>query len=688
MSQSATIFEPDDLQYDDLLIYPLEYAKAHDVTGERRHSHGASEESFLSCSSTSSDSKRRGEEESSSDDTPHQKRVKRHSDLSENSSDCLRVPGPYDKFRDFRDRPRTAYVDKTSLLFQLPDRFKYLLLRPPKFGKTAFLSTMNQFYDIHCGKTFMDYFEIPEGAGPCAEPCHSQDLCLVISLSNLHPYIDAAEFREELAYEVFFEVESFLEKYATELGVGELQTYLVDREDALAKVLALVKSRGKTLFVGVDSYDVPVFESVFPRLICPTLHPALVTPNEIAQLLDSYLWRPLEAAGDAVTKLFVTGTFSVQTRVLRSLVVPAPDVLQPCCGFTEEEVLKFVQSIPHEPTPEVPELRIRCGTYAFSSDKSIHPVLHPEILIGPISKLSSQQPRESPFQLLSSLFDRLPLESELTVPTLDGLVELIASGVVEIDPFEFGTRNDFDETSGSVSWSALYHAGALTRVSGSKSAFRVANSEVLSQIHSRIDTLVRRRVSVLEAGGQRFADALTEYQLEHPQPLLDLLGKVLCDQTRRSFGKVREPTLRGLLELIMRNADLVSCVPSKLPESTILPPDDTSCVRVLGVHTDHIYQWEVTTLTLRGIWQAANPNDTDTEPSAEALRQLHEELCQEEEERLLERDYSVWSTHLQAMETRPIGGFFKPEGLYAQVIAVGGARVLRKAGSAELIIVP
>jgi hypothetical protein len=86
--------------------------------------------------------------------------------------------------------------------------------------------------------------------------------------------------------------------------------------------------------------------------------------------------------------------------------------------------------------------------------------------------------------------------------------------------------------------------------------------------------------------------------------------------------------------------------------------------------------WELRTLTLRGLWRAANPNDT--EPSAEALRTLHEELAQDDEERLLARPYIEWSPVRNAAETVLVRSFVEAELDVPLFVAVGGAHVLTR----------
>ncbi|KAJ7739051.1 hypothetical protein DFH07DRAFT_79810 [Mycena maculata] len=568
------------------------------------------------------------------------------------------------------------FVDKTRCLFELPDEFRYLLLRPPKFGKTAFLSTMTHFYDVHGAEQFTEHF------GPLAVatetlhaiPRHNQHLSLSFALSDINVHVGAKEFATRLTSMFSTRLRMFLFRYATELKLSSPETYLADEDsDVFRKVFDVVKASGHTLFVGIDAYDAPLLLGSLGPLHYPTIHQTFVSPQDIEHLLDTCLWGPLLAGSDVIDKLFVAGTLSLQSPAFRKLHLSVPD-LPLCCGFTEQETLQFARSILDETTPEKADLHRSCGDYLFPSHAAgtdfDEPVLHPQRLISRISELSSgrTQDNDYSFQLLSDLLQLLPAESDVpNAATLNGLVELLATGAVEVDgPLDAA----IDLDGSSVSWSALYHAGALTCVHGSKSTLRVASSEVLSLIHSRIDDLVNERHEL----GNTCLTTLYNYDLEgDPNPFLELLSVVLCDQMQRSFGKTREPDLRGILELVIRNSH---CAPDERPIDFILLPADVTCVPIAVYRPNVVQHWELKTLTLLGMWRATNLNDE--EPTVEALQKLHEELTHDDDDQLLARPYRVWSPSLNAMETVTVGSFLDPEPENPQFVAVGGARVLRR----------
>lgn len=99
--------------------------------------------------------------------------------------------------------------------------------------------------------------------------------------------------------------------------------------------------------------------------------------------------------------------------------------------------------------------------------------------------------------------------------------------------------------------------------------------------------------------------------------------------------------------------------------------DGVSRVRV----RDSADEWELWTLSLRGLWRAANPNDDA--PSVEALRTLREEVMIEEEDALLARLYRPPSPSLGTAETVLVRSFLDA-GTGMAFAAVGGGRILTR----------
>jgi hypothetical protein len=171
------------------------------------------------------------DDEDSSDSEHDRKRVKMHP-----LSHFMPRSNSFRAIDVFIHLPSNLYVDKTKSIMDLPDKFQHLVLRPPQFGKTMFLSTLYYFYDIHGAQHFAERFGslavVTEASTPIP---HSQHLCLSFNLSDLPVCSDRAEIASELTDQIGLVLDYFLMKYAKELGLSHPGDYLEDEEDLEAK---------------------------------------------------------------------------------------------------------------------------------------------------------------------------------------------------------------------------------------------------------------------------------------------------------------------------------------------------------------------------------------------------------------------------------------------------------------------
>ncbi|KAJ6489582.1 hypothetical protein C8R47DRAFT_472446 [Mycena vitilis] len=612
---------------------------------------------------------------------PEQKRVRGWPSPVSRSCQCPhsasdRLPDYCDAFPDFHTRPSVEFVDKTRCILSLPDKFRYILLRPPRFGKTTFLSTLVQYYDIRDAHRFTEQFG---SLAVTSEADHrrSQHLCLSFPLSEIYGRSDITDMASQLDSIISFALITLLTDYASELNLSDPRDFLGDRSgDILGQVFDRVREYGHTLFVAVDDYDGPTQTRSLAQSRSPDK--TFDDVRDIERLLDSSFWAPLLAGSDIIDKLFITGTFSMKSAALEGFQLSdLPVELHSCCGFTEQEALEYARSILGK-APDVEELRHSCGNYFFlpqgAGGGSIEPVLHPQRVIDYIAKLAHERSRaeDRSFRLLSNIFGLLPKESSNPAAvSVNGLIQLLAAGAVdcEMDDSAFDFDFDFDSDTPSPTCKALYYAGALTCDPLPRS-WRVASAAVLTLIHSCIDSVFADRHELQ----WRFFPAWRRYHSNgNAQPLLDLMSEILRDLALRSLGRKHEPNLRGVFELVMRNWDTKSDHPI---DPIILLPLDVTRVEIPAYDSDQVHVWELKTVTLRGMWQATNLNDD--EPTIEALEALHEELVDLEEDELLARPYRVWSPTLNAMETVLVSSFFDPEPEVPQFLAVGGVRILMR----------
>ncbi|KAJ7249446.1 hypothetical protein C8J57DRAFT_1356988 [Mycena rebaudengoi] len=483
--------------------------------------------SSFSSSTASKRSRRSSNEESISDTEdggPDRKRAN-------TSPSSLVIPEDFNASEIHHEFPRMAFVDKTRAILPLSDKYRHILIRPPLFGKTVFVSTLMYFYDLHAKHRFTELFgslAVATMSTPSSMPTPNQHLCIRFELSGLRVLAGLPRMASSLQDYVSSVVESFLYKYAIELELSDPVGFVGDEDpELLTKLFSLVKARGQTLFVAVEEYEAPSSDRFFAELEYSGLEEKFATHEEIERLLDA---PPLDN--------------------LHNLGLTPLSTSYPSCGFTGPETLEFTRSAVGD-VRHAAGLGRSCGEYLFfpegSGGESGEPVLHPQRVIAELAASSLQNIPHGDlhsFALFCRGLSLLPKSSDVSgAVTTRGLIDLLAAGAVEVDdhmdaPFNVGNY--------TLTWSILYYLGALTHDRRLNGALRIASSAVLSMIHHRVDQILADKYKLsatLFRAFRRYSRAAD------PEPFLDVLSNVLRDQVKSSYGKRFEPDGRGIFEL-------------------------------------------------------------------------------------------------------------------------------------------
>ncbi|KAK7039542.1 AAA-ATPase-like domain-containing protein [Favolaschia claudopus] len=584
------------------------------------------------------------------------------------------LPGFFYDFLALREHPESGYVDKTQCILRFPDTFRCILLRPPRFGKTAFLSTLNQYHDLAEAGRFDQAFQSLVVHDPSLSVPwrRNQHLTLSFCFSKIKVYSmlsDLNEISSEIKSFVVSTVCYFLTKYAEELQISSRDAKELvecDISDMFANLFNLVRASGYTMFVSVDDYDAPALCSLAYIEHLITLE-SLAYLQGIMRVVDTYLLEPLSEGLDVIPKLFVTGTLSPQSlgfEGLKKLNLVADPNMQLSCGFTTEEAVKFATFFLDQPL-NITEMQRTCGLSIFSpSDPLTEPVLHPQEIIHYIQKVARKPIYSESFSLWSSLLEQLPRDSHACdVVTTSGLIDLIAAGSMALPAHETDTI---------VSWSTLYDLGVLTY--DCEGRLRIANDTILTSILQHIDSFFCIHYNNTHGLAFHYTYLYPMEAEEDPPVFLTVLSEVLQGQMHRAFHTyppVVEPNMHGIFELVMRRAD--SCSRKDIDSSVLSPPQDIPIVSIRHV-CGKLMRISLKTLSLRGLWHAGNLTvDGDDEPSVHALRALHEELVQESEESLKQRPYYSFDEGTTTL----VGSFLDTaEPGVPILLAIGGARVL------------
>ncbi|CAG8832221.1 44825_t:CDS:2, partial [Gigaspora margarita] len=180
---------------------------------------------------------------------------------NESSSKPLKILST-GSFVDLKQRSG-YYLDKTHFISKIENlnAQAILSLRPRRFGKTLFLSTLSSYYDIkNQGDQFKQLFgDLFIGKNPT--PLASSFLVLELNFSGIRTSATYAIFEESFHKRLNLFMSRFMYRYQQELGH---HFQIVDENsDALTNLLRLLNAIGLCgykLYICIDEYDASINE--------------------------------------------------------------------------------------------------------------------------------------------------------------------------------------------------------------------------------------------------------------------------------------------------------------------------------------------------------------------------------------------------------------------------------------------
>jgi hypothetical protein len=172
-------------------------------------------------------------------------------------NDLKRIPYGVSDFNDFRVK-NLYYVDKTRYLRDIEKKGNFLfLIRPRRFGKSLFLSTLHTYYDI----TWKDRFDfLFKGTDIYENPTAEKNTYLVLKFdfSAVDPEISMVE--KSFLYYVKDAADFFLSQYQAylDIDVNKAKEELNSRQSSSSLMntfLKYCKGKGRKIFVIIDEYD-------------------------------------------------------------------------------------------------------------------------------------------------------------------------------------------------------------------------------------------------------------------------------------------------------------------------------------------------------------------------------------------------------------------------------------------------
>ncbi|EMT40074.1 MULTISPECIES: ATP-binding protein [Thermoanaerobacter] len=259
-----------------------------------------------------------------------------------------KIPYGMSNFRAMREEGY-LYVDKTMYIEKIENlNSKYLFfIRPRRFGKSLFLSTLENYYDINNEKDFEKLFgDLYIGKNPTK--LKNSYMILKLNFSGLNTE-NKDQLKESFLLSVKNSINALLGRYEGILeNTEEIRKKIDQITDINAVIMTIineVKKVGKKIYLIIDEYDhfandiIAMGESEFYREIV----------RASGFVRDFY--ETLKIGTESVIdRIFITGISPIMLDDLTSgfniaLNVTMDLSLNEMLGFTEEEVVKILEEV-------------------------------------------------------------------------------------------------------------------------------------------------------------------------------------------------------------------------------------------------------------------------------------------------------------------------------------------------------
>ncbi|WP_138207017.1 AAA family ATPase [Haloimpatiens lingqiaonensis] len=165
-----------------------------------------------------------------------------------------KVPYGISNFQTIREQ-NYLYVDKSKYIEILENEPPYqFFIRPRKFGKSLFLSMIENYYDINKAEKFEELFkDLYIGLNPTER--RNQYLVLYINFSNLVVSEGKERFIESFDNCVLSAAKEFLAKYDKFFQDKDILNESKGAEIVINKIISLTNTTNKKMFIIIDEYD-------------------------------------------------------------------------------------------------------------------------------------------------------------------------------------------------------------------------------------------------------------------------------------------------------------------------------------------------------------------------------------------------------------------------------------------------
>jgi len=455
------------------------------------------------------------------------------------------------------------YVDRTDRIPLLEEAGKQLLfLRPRRFGKSLWLSTLENYYDLARAADFDRLFGgLKIGQNPT--PRHNRYFVLKLNFSMVDPRGDADAIAASFHDHINGAIEAFTLQYR-----AHLPTVVTLHANALRSwqgLLAAVSETPYKLYVLIDEYDNFANEVMISPLRGTDRYQELVESEGTIKTFFKAVKAGAEGRG--IDRVFLTGVSPVVLSDITSGYNVAEDLsadpdYHDLCGFTGSELraaLEAVAALHDLGTAQVATaldlMRDFYNGYHFTLQRE-EPVYNPTLALYFLKRLAEDG--VYPEQLLDDnlAMDRNRIQYVARLPHGEALVNAALNDAEPLAVAQlsnrFGVRDMLTAPRDpDFLASLLYYFGVLT----------LAGRDALGKLQLTIPNQVIRKLYVERLQEQLLPDYDDQTHRQRVVERFYATGDLepLCDFLERRYFKVFDNRdLRWSNELVVKTAFLVT----------------------------------------------------------------------------------------------------------------------------------
>ena len=459
-----------------------------------------------------------------------------------------RIPYGISNFEVLREEDY-LYVDKTHYI-ELLDRYApyNFFIRPRRFGKSLFISMLENYYDINKKDKFEELFgDLYIGKNPTKNK--NRFFVWKISFAG----VDAGHGEEELRKSFNFKVSSaareFLYKYGNLLGENKLPMEDMSAEMVVAHISMLSKINNKQVFVLIDEYDNFANELITGGK--QSTYSGILHGEGFVKVFYKAI---KDATADNFNRIFMTGVSPIMLDDLTSgfnitMNYTLDQNLNAMMGFTRGEISYIMDEVDIENT----ELREKICTdmtqyyNGYKFNKNCKSVFNPDMSMYFLNKYLAynEYPEEMIDNNVKTDYGKVN-QLAYNFNDREALEEIITTGETStmlVDRFNIHTMYSVKENFKSL----LFYLGMLTiKEQGPLgTVLRIPNYVIKTIYWEQYFQSLNKDYNIQI---QNIRIAVNEMRMNgNIQPLINLVSNILEDLSNRDLIKMDEKNIKMML---------------------------------------------------------------------------------------------------------------------------------------------